>query len=661
MRSLLLSFSVALAFHTHAAPASNISDRITQAANYQSGLSIEPLRQLEKLVANATSDPTLRAQLEVGLIQLLAPSATFEARKFACEQLAIVGSETALPALATLLNDPDTVAIACLALSENPSPRANDLLRDALPAASGTARLQILHALGNRQDRQAVELLTEHSRHPDPATAEAAIIALGKIADPAARRTLETLRREAHPSLAPAVNEALLQAAEQLVATGNPRAALRIYQSLLIPPAADPVRRGALEALFALDRDAGEKRILAVLRGSDAVLKPVAIAGIIALPRAQASQRFGRELPALEPQEQVLLVAALAARADTGALQVIRTQVGNPHEPVRIAAIQALGQFGDPADVPLLTRALSTAVNPPERVAIERALTGLPGGQATDRALIDALQTAPDNVKPHLIASLAQRRSQLAVPALLEHAGSPTPAVARAAFQALSRLATASNLPALLDRLAGLQAAAARSDAETAVVRALLQVQPVDHRWELLQSRLDPAADLETQLSLLRLLPHAPVSGARATLETAVLESNPQIADVALRALADWPDLAAWESLARVYHGETAEAHRMLALRALVRLARDASTQPDSSLIQRYRELFDGARRDEDRKLILGALGGVAHPDALALALSQLERPAVRPEAQLAVRQIAESIKEQHPDAAQTALQHLQD
>jgi HEAT repeat protein len=351
----------------------------------------------------------------------------------------------------------------------------------------------------------------------------------------------------------------------------------------------------------------------------------------------------------------VLLVEALAARADNGALQVIRTQVGNPHEPVRIAAIQALGQLGDPTDVPLLTQALSTAVKPPERVTIERALTGLPGGQATDRALIDALQTAPDNAKPQLIAPLAQRRSQLAVPALLDQAGSPTPAVARAAFQALSRLVTASDLPALLDRLAALQAAAARSDAETAVVRALLQVESVDRRWGLLQSHLDQAGDLETHLSLLRLLPHAPVSGARATLETAVLESNPQIADTALRALADWPDLAAWESLARVYHGETAEAHRMLALRGLVRLARDAGAHPDTSLITRYRELFDGVRRDEDRKLILGALGGVAHPDALSLALSQLERPAVRPEAQLAVRQIADSIKEQHPDAAQAA------
>jgi HEAT repeat protein len=661
MPSIFYSLSVAVAVSAAAATTPDISELVKQAAIYQSGQSLEPLRELQQLSVGATADPTLRAQLESGLIRLLAPTATFEARKFACDMLAVVGSETAIPALALLLKDPDTVAMACLALGPNPSPRADAVLRDALPAARGEARLQMIHALGNRRDRQAVPLLARLAGDTDLAVAETAIIALGKIADPSARKALDALGRQVAPGLHHIVDEAVMQSAEHLVASGNPRAALRTYETILASASSPYVRRGALEALFAIDRDAGEARVLSVLRGTDSTLKPVAIARISALPQARVSQRFGRELPDLKPHEQVLLVEALARRADDGALDVIRTQLSNQNESVRTAAVHALGQLGNQDVVPLLAQALVHAGTSSERVTIERALMNLPADEATDRALLDALASSPVSVKPHLMSALAQRRSRLAVPALLDESSSPTPAVARAAFQALNRLVTATDLPSLLDRLADLKAPAARPDAETTVVRALLQVEPVGRRWKLLRPHLEQADDLELRLSLLRLLPHAPEPAALKALEAAVHDSNPSVADTAIRALADWPTLSAWDALARVYLGETAEAHRILALRALVRLAQETGGGTDAQLPRRYEELLAGAKRDEDRKLILGALGGVAHPGALSLAQAQLTNPAVRAEAELAVRQIAESLKEQHPDTAESALLQLQE
>jgi HEAT repeat protein len=664
LRSLFYSITtitIAVAISTVAATALDISELVNEATTYQSGKSVEPLRQLEQLAAGATTNPTLRAQLESGLIRMLAPTATFEARKFACDLLAVIGSDTAIPALALLLEDPETVAMACLALGPNPSPRADAVLRDALPAARGDVRLQIIHALGNRRDRQAVPLLARLAGDADVAAAETAIIALGKIADPTARKALDALGRQVAPELVHIVDEAVLQSAEHLVASGNARAALRTYETLMTSASSPYVRRGALEALFAIDRDGGEARVLSVLRGTDTSLKPVAIARIIELPQTRVSQRFGRELPNLKPHEQVLLVEALARRADDRALDVIRTQLSNQNESVRTAAVHALGQLGNHEVVPLLAQALSTAETSPERVTIERALINLPVDEGTDRAMIDALSSSSPTAKTHLMSALAQRRSRLAVPALLDEAGNPTPAVARAAFQALNRLVTAADLPSLLDRLADLKAPAARPDAETTVVRALLEVQPAGRRWELLRPRLEQADNLETRLSLLRLLPHAPEADALTALEAAAHDPDPGIADTALRALAEWPTLSAWEALARVYGGDSAEAHRILALRGLVRLAQEADAGTDSDHLRRYRELFQGAKRDEDRKLILGALGGVADPEALALAQDQLSNPAVRAEAELAVRQIAEAIKEHHPDTAQSALLRLQE
>ena len=95
----------------------------------------KPFRRIEELVRQ--SSPGARKQLEAGLVQLLAPTSTFEARRFACKQLGIIGSKRALPALADLLKSDDTAGIACLALTTYPPGKADEVLRAALPSATG--------------------------------------------------------------------------------------------------------------------------------------------------------------------------------------------------------------------------------------------------------------------------------------------------------------------------------------------------------------------------------------------------------------------------------------------------------------------------------------------------------------------------------------------
>jgi hypothetical protein len=140
----------------------------------------------------------------------------------------------------------------------------------------------------------------------------------------------------------------------------------------------------------------------------------------------------------------------------------------------------------------------------------------------------------------------------------------------------------------------------------------------------------------------------------------AMTDAEPRIRDTAIRALADWPDDSAWDSLMQQYAQPTTEAYRVLALRALVRLAREDNTLPTGPLMDWYRQLLANARNDDDKKLVLGALAGVAHADALALALPLLSNPGTRAEAEVAVKKIAEAIKATHPQAAQEALRKLQ-
>jgi hypothetical protein len=164
---------------------------------------------------------------------------------------------------------------------------------------------------------------------------------------------------------------------------------------------------------------------------------------------------------------------------------------------------------------------------------------------------------------------------------------------------------------------------------------------------------------VESKVSLLTLLQVCGDTKSLEALQAAAAGADPQIRDAAVRALADWPNPAAWDILAGVIHQPENESLRGVALHGLVRMAGDANAHPDEKLISRYRQLLAVARDDADRKLILGALGGTAAPDALQLALSLLANPGLRAEVEVAVKKIAASIQAQHPQAARDALEQL--
>jgi HEAT repeat protein len=657
-----------------AAPsAAELEKIVSAAAAYESGSNIEPLRQLEGLVARSTAEPAWRKDLEAGLARLLAGSSTYEAKRFACQQLAIVGAEGSLPALAALLKNDETAGIACLALSSIPSPKAGEVLRNALPSLQGAALVQAINALAARQDAPAVKPLTALTSSSELPVAQAAIVALGKIADEPARKALAALRRQHSPALAHAVAEASLRAAEKCVADGDRGGAASIYEELLLkldprmaqryglPQATQPdfVRRGALAALLQLDMDGGERRILSLLASKDEALIPVAIAGVRSLPSKRASAIFALELPKLSAQHQVFLIQALAERGDAAARVAILGRLNADEPAVRLAAINAIGGLGDASSAAPLVKALAGAKDTDERQAVEAALVSLGGKAATDQALVAELKPAPAEAKAPLMLALAKRGVRTAVPALMQEAASSDPAVAKAAFRALGSLATGEELPALLRLLVNLQATDARQEAEDAAALLVAKVKDPARRADTVCDVLARTTDVEARGSLLRLLPACGGARALAVLNTALAGPEPRLREAAFRALTDWPDLTAWDTLAGAYRQPENEAHRMLALRALTRLAGEENAKPTPTLIEHYRQMLAGAKTDDDRKLILGALAGATDPEALNLALELHANQGVRAEAAQAVKKIADAIKDQHPQAAQAALEKI--
>jgi hypothetical protein len=199
-----------------------------------------------------------------------------------------------------------------------------------------------------------------------------------------------------------------------------------------------------------------------------------------------------------------------------------------------------------------------------------------------------------------------------------------------------------------------------RIEAETAAAQTLLKVGDPARRSASVCEAIKNTRSFESRSSLLALLPGCGDAPALAALNTALADQDARVRDMAARVLAEWPDMAAWDVLAQLVLKPENEALRQVAFRGMARLVTDEGGQPDAKLIDRYRQLLAAAKTDADRKLTLGALAGVKHVDALQLAAPLLANPAVRPEAELAIKRIAEAIKATNARAAEEALKQLQ-
>jgi HEAT repeat protein len=659
LTALFLAFSLPFPSHCEAAASDDLSKILAEAARYESGRNIEPLQKIEQLLRDSAGKPALRSELEAATVKLLAPNATVEARRFACQILAVIGSDTAMAAVADLLKREETAGIACLALGGQRSAKAAEILRSALPSSRGRARLQIIMALGNQQDEHSVAALAELARDGDPAVADAAILALGKIGSASGHGAIAALRKEARPAQAVAVAEATLRVAEQLAAAGDSEAASAIYADLLRSDAPLHLRRGALGAVMRLDKDGGAQRVLDTLGGRDAALVPMAVARVASLKSRGEADPFVAMLPRLSPPVRVWMIEAIASRGDPAARPALRAQLAETDAAVRRAAILAVGKLDDASAVAILAKVLASAKSREELQETAVALASLRGGDATDQALAAELRQYSGETKLLLMSVLARRGSRTVLPALSREAVSSDAATARAAFQALGKIAAAGDAPAVLEALANLKAPDARLEAEQAAARVLAKTVDTPRRSAIVRATLGKNSDVESRCSLLRLLPSVADAESLAMLDGASRDNEPRIRDTAVRALGSWPDSSGWNALLAIYRQPKSDAYRVLALRALTRLASDLNAKPDAALVERYRQLLAGARDDDDRKLILGALGGVAHPDALELALPLAASAAIRAEAELAVKKIAESIQAKHPAAAQSALERL--
>jgi HEAT repeat protein len=593
---------------------------------------------LSALAQGPTPLLTQPAEKHLATLQSDAPR---KARADACRELAVIGGPDAVPVLVGLLANPELHHMARYALETMPDPAVSDALRAQLGKLKGRLLVGVIGSLSVRKDVQAVEPIAKLLWDADHEVVQAAARALGRLGTPAALEALMNGIASAAPEDFPDFVEGIGRAVEALLAQGRTEQALELYDHHSDTDLPHHVRSSALRGALLARGAEGVPLLREVLRSPDYILFAAAVQTSFDMPGTPVTQALAEALPGLaSPDHQVVVAGALGQRGDTAALPALTAAAGKGPKPVQLAALKALAMVGSEESVPTFLK----FVNDGDREIAQAAREGLASqpGQAADDAVLKLLA---GNSTPAQMAGLelvGRRRMAGSVPTLLVAARTGEPAVRVAALRQIGELGTEAEIAPVVDLLLAAGDEGAIAAGEQALIALAGRGQDAATVGSKVAAALTKAQPL-AKAALLNVLAAIGGPGALKAVRAAAEDSNEEVRGAALRALSSWKTADAAPALLELATKAGRETDRRLALGGYLTLAGNSDLPADQRL-EMCRHASSLIQRTEDKNLLLGALGQIPSPEALAMAVPYLDDTSTRTEAGAAVVAIADRL-----------------
>lgn len=598
----------------------------------------------------AKDKPAGASGREAELIAVLKSDGSRKAKADACRELARVGTKESVATLAGLLPDEELSHMARYALEPIPSPAVEAALRDALGKLHGRLLAGVITSLGVRKDAKAVSRIAGFLDDGDADVSRAAARALGQIGTRNAARALEKALPTVSADRQLALYEGLFRCAETLSDQGQRKVAIHIYDRLRGVATAHEVRTAALRGAILSRQKDGLPLLISSLGSSDFAVSQAAARISQEMQGPEVTQALISQLPAAPAGTQIVLLQTLGRRHDPAAVEAIGGIARAGDKSARIAALRALVELGNARSVPLFVQLIADADAEVAQAAKE-SLGGMPGSEA-DNAVLDLLKQNDANRQITAMDLIVRRRLVAATGSLAGLAEKSEPKLRVAAYKHLGELASPSDLPTLLRLLA----AAGTPDDLEAAEQALNAVSARSSDVEDTAGKLVGALSQSPagqKCALLRVLAALGGKQALKSVRSAVDESTPEVHAAALRALCGWNNADAAPDLLELAKSAPDSADKLLSLRGLIRLA----SQPDVDAAQRLalcRQASDLVQKDDEKRLLLAALGNIPLTDSLALIAPYLTEAGIREEAGTAALNVVDKLL-QAKDASQTA------
>ena len=577
------------------------------------------------------------------LATLKDPKAELKAKFDACRELATFGDKRAVPVLATMLPDEKLSHMARYALEPIPDASVDAALRDALPKCTGKPLIGVINSLGVRRDAAAVETLAALLKNADPAVAAAAAYSLGKIGTEPAAKALEAAGN------APAVLEGSVVCAENLARAGQAKVAMAIYDRVRASQAPVVTRSAALRGAILTRGAEGIALLVESLNSTDGFAYATALRVGIELPGEAVTKALVGELAKLATDRQAQMIPSLARRHDASAMPALLPLAKSGPKPVRLAAIAALPELAQASAVPVLVENFADA-DKDIVAASQTALAAMSVKEADDAVL--AMLTSADNFRRlDGITMVARRRITSAVPQLLKLSTDTNADIRLAAVKQLGDLAGENDIPAFLDLLAKAKDQQEMRTAEQTLSTVAARASNADATADKLAAAMAKAEPAQ-KMAILRVLRAVGGAKALAAVRDSIKDTDETVRAAAIRVLAEWPTIDAANDLLGLAKSSANESDKLVCLRGALSAAANAKL-PAAERFDVCKQASTMIQRDDERRLLLGALSEIGKPEALAMAMALADTATIREEAYAAAVSAADKLnKERTANAA---------
>ena len=581
--------------------------------------------------------------------------ATHKEKVDACRGLALIATDKSIAPLAALLGDEQLSHMARYALETIKDPAVDEAFRDALGKLKGMPLVGVIGSVGVRRDAKAVGALANKLKDSDAVVAQAAARALGNIGNSAAVTALSNELGNASGQMKLHVCEGLFRCAETAVAEGRKQQAIDIYDRLRKLDDPHQVRGGAVRGAILARGNDGVAVIREYLSSDSYIMFSAACQAALEMPGAEVTKALTSGLNGLSADNKILVIWTLGKRGDPAAIPALSAAAKSGDKSVRLAAVKAMPQIGDAAAVPALIGLLDDADGEIAQAARE-ALAAIPGDEA-DAAVMAMLDSGETASRLMALELIGRRRMDSSILALLKAAAGPDAEVRPAALKKVGELGRPTEFSALLDLLMQFQAQQDLDAAEQAMSAVCAKSDnPVSYTLKL-TSQLAKASPAQKG-ALLRVLSVIGGSNALSAVREAAKDSNAQVSDAAIRVLCSWKTADAADDLLSLAKNSPNQSHKTAALRGYINLARDENV-PTEMKLEICRQAAPLAQRDDEKKLLLGALSTVPAVEALSMAMAHLDNAATKDEAAFAAVAIGEKIVDQKPGEVAEAMQKV--
>ena len=549
----------------------------------------------------------------IGVLRSERPA--FEKAK-ACQQLAIMGDDLAVPALAELLSDDRLSAYARTALEQIPGEQSNSALRVACGSLEGNNLRAVIHSLGKQRNKSALPVLAEKLNSNDLLTCVVAARAIGEIGTSESVDLLKQAISDAPAELQLELGQSSLICIQRLIGRGAKKDAIEMCRWINESGLPNDIKLAATYQKILAQGDRGSIELLRMFAASDRDQFEMALYAARRLGQdLNMSVELASMLRSLDPDRQVLMLAMLADLGDKRILPTILPLAKSGQVDARVEALQTIARIGDESCIPVI-RQSSTAADLPVANAAVAAAIAIKVDQM-DSETLEMLESDNEREVKAAIVIAAGRKLASAADQLDHLRRHQNEQIRKGAIYAIGQTATADQLGELVEMMISLNDDDSFSDVQQALKSACLRM-PQEDCARTLSAALVDAPD-RSKASLMDQL--ALVGGPLAlqTVVSAAKSGNQSNVDAATRVLGQWLTADAASEIFELAQSFPQGNYRTRLLRGYIRVARQLSMTMGERM-EVCRNALQIAERNEEKLLVLDVLRRHRSREGLAIA-----------------------------------------